>query len=165
MGSSFFLCTPKNDTLERTGECTSAGLIYFVPLWAVRCHHGGMQCPHVLVPIPSLLPNQTKPRRRPLHEQHAYMPRSFLFTVHHVYNCTSFCNILTSSPGLKGGNPTYGHPSHRNASPKAQFPHEPTFPFTVKSTSVRSLTPSLAAGLAAGLAWALMLLSFSVAAA
>mmetsp|Transcript_22970 Transcript_22970/g.59072 ORF Transcript_22970/g.59072 Transcript_22970/m.59072 type:complete len:215 (-) Transcript_22970:391-1035(-) len=30
--------------------------------------------------------------------------------------------ILTSSPGLKGGMPRYGQPSHRNASPR---PHEP----------------------------------------
>ena len=45
---------------------------------------------------------------------------------------------LTSSPGLKAGRPIYGHPSHRKASPNAQFPQLPTLPCTVKSTSASS---------------------------
>ena len=51
---------------------------------------------------------------------------------------------LTSSPTLKAGNPTYGHPSHRKASPNAQFPQLPTFPCTVKSTSAKSSAASFA---------------------
>jgi hypothetical protein len=58
------------------------------------------------------------------------------------YNCTSLLSSLTSSPGLKAGIPIYGQPLQRNASPRLQFPHEPTFPCTVKSTSVRSSAPS-----------------------
>ena len=38
----------------------------------------------------------------------------------------------------------YGQPSHRNASPSAQLPQEPTLPWTVKSTSVRSFALSFA---------------------
>lgn len=38
----------------------------------------------------------------------------------------------------------YGHPSHLNASPSAQLPHEPTLPCTVKSTSFKSLALSFA---------------------
>jgi hypothetical protein len=38
----------------------------------------------------------------------------------------------------------YGHPSHLNASPRAQLPQEPTLPCTVKSTSARSSACSLA---------------------
>ena len=47
---------------------------------------------------------------------------------------SSFLN-RTSSPALKGGNPTYGHPSQRNASPSAQDPQLPTLPLTVRSIS------------------------------
>lgn len=36
----------------------------------------------------------------------------------------------------------YGHPSHRNASPSAQLPQLPSFPWTVKSTSASSLAPN-----------------------
>ena len=61
-----------------------------------------------------------------------------------THNCTSSLSNRTSSPGLKAGNPIYGHPSHRNASPNAQFPHEPTLPCTVKSTSARSSAFSFA---------------------
>jgi hypothetical protein len=60
------------------------------------------------------------------------------------HNCTSLFTSLTSSPGLNAGSPMYGHPSHLNASPSAQFPHEPTLPCTVKSTSARSSACSLA---------------------
>ena len=59
------------------------------------------------------------------------------------YSCTSLFNNRTSSPGLKAGIPMYGHPSHRNASPNAQFPQLPTLPCTVKSTSAKSSAPSL----------------------
>lgn len=62
-----------------------------------------------------------------------------------IYNCTSLFRSLTSSPGLKAGIPIYGHPSQRNASPKLQFPQEPTFPCTVKSTSARSSASSFRA--------------------
>lgn len=61
-----------------------------------------------------------------------------------AHNCTSLFTNLTSSPGLNAGNPIYGHPSHLNASPSAQLPHEPTLPCTVKSTSARSSACSLA---------------------
>lgn len=60
------------------------------------------------------------------------------------YNCTSFVNNRTSSPGWKAGRPIYGHPSHLNASPKEQFPQLPTFPLTVKSTSASSSDRNLA---------------------
>ena len=59
-------------------------------------------------------------------------------------SCTSLFTNLTSSPGLNAGSPMYGHPSHLNASPRAQFPHDPTLPCTVKSTSARSSACSLA---------------------
>jgi len=59
------------------------------------------------------------------------------------YNCTSLLSSRTSSPGLKAGIPMYGQPSQRKASPRLQFPHEPTLPRTVKSTSARSSAPSL----------------------
>jgi len=59
-------------------------------------------------------------------------------------SCTSLSNNLTSSPGLNAGSPIYGHPSHLNASPSAQFPQLPTFPFTVKSISSKSSASSLA---------------------
>jgi hypothetical protein len=59
-------------------------------------------------------------------------------------SCTSLFTNLTSSPGLNAGSPMYGQPSHLNASPKAQFPHDPTLPWTVKSTSARSSACSLA---------------------
>jgi hypothetical protein len=59
------------------------------------------------------------------------------------YSCTSLLSNLTSSPGLKAGMPIYGQPSQRKASPRLQFPHDPTFPCTVKSTSARSSAPSL----------------------
>lgn len=59
------------------------------------------------------------------------------------YNCTSLLRRRTSSPGLKAGIPIYGQPSQRNASPRLQFPHDPTLPWTVKSTSARSSAPSL----------------------
>jgi hypothetical protein len=62
-----------------------------------------------------------------------------------VYNCTSLFSNLTSSPGLNAGMPIYGQPSHRNASPKLQFPQLPTFPWTVKSTSARSSESSFTA--------------------
>jgi len=54
------------------------------------------------------------------------------------YNCTSLFSNLTSSPGVNAGSPIYGHPSQRNASPRAQLPQLPTLPWTVKSTSARS---------------------------
>lgn len=54
------------------------------------------------------------------------------------HSCTSSFIIFTSSPGLNGGNPTYGHPSHLNASPSEQLPHDPVFPCTVKSVSSSS---------------------------
>ena len=54
------------------------------------------------------------------------------------YNWISLLSNRTSSPGLNAGRPMYGHPSHLNASPSAQFPQLPTFPCTVKSTSARS---------------------------
>lgn len=53
----------------------------------------------------------------------------------HNHSCTVSLIIRTSSPGLNGGSPMYGHPSHRNASPSEQLPHDPVFPCTVKSTS------------------------------
>lgn len=62
-----------------------------------------------------------------------------------IYNCTSLLSNRTSSPGLKAGMPMYGHPSHLNASPKLQFPQEPTLPLTVKSTSARSSESSFSA--------------------
>lgn len=77
-----------------------------------------------------------------------------------VQSCTSLFNSLTSSPGLKAGSPIYGQPSHRNASPKAQLPHEPTLPCTVKSTSVRSLEVSFAR--LASASWRLALSSASI---
>ena len=64
-----------------------------------------------------------------------------------LYNCTSSLISRTSSPGLKAGNPMYGHPSHLNASPNAQLPQLPTFPCTVKSTSASSSDFSFAAEL------------------
>jgi hypothetical protein len=39
--------------------------------------------------------------------------------------------------------PIYGQPSQRKASPKLQLPQDPTFPWTVKSTSARSTAPNL----------------------
>lgn len=54
------------------------------------------------------------------------------------HNCTSSSCNLTTSPFLNAGKPMYGHPSQRKASPNAQLPQLPTFPFTVKSTSARS---------------------------
>jgi hypothetical protein len=59
-------------------------------------------------------------------------------------SCTSLFTNRTSSPGLNAGSPIYGHPSHLNASPSAQFPHDPTLPCTVKSTSARSSACNLA---------------------
>ena len=60
-----------------------------------------------------------------------------------IYNWISLFNSLTSSPGLNAGSPIYGHPSHRKASPSAQFPQLPTLPCTVKSTSSsRSSAPN-----------------------
>ena len=51
------------------------------------------------------------------------------------HSCTVSLIILTSSPGLNGGSPIYGQPSHRNASPSWQLLHEPVLPCTVKSIS------------------------------
>jgi hypothetical protein len=76
------------------------------------------------------------------------------------YSWISSFKSLTSSPGLKAGNPMYGQPSHLKASPKApirsqfyftdlkkkqylQLPQLPTLPFTVKSTSAKSSAWSL----------------------
>lgn len=75
---------------------------------------------------------------------HCLPHRAFILS-HPTYNCTSSLISLTSSPGLNAGSPMYGHPSHRNASPKEQFPQLPTFPCTVKSTSASSSAFSFAA--------------------
>lgn len=54
------------------------------------------------------------------------------------YSCGTSFKSLTSSPGAKRGNPIYGHDAHLKASPREQLPHDPDFPWTVKSSSFSS---------------------------
>lgn len=98
-------------------------------------------------PQPKQRPRRPQPLRRTKRQTPPPPPhrRTHAHTHARLYSCTSLFRRRTSSPGRKAGMPMYGQPSQRKASPRLQLPHEPTLPWTVKSSSARSSASSLSA--------------------
>mmetsp|Transcript_4274 Transcript_4274/g.6332 ORF Transcript_4274/g.6332 Transcript_4274/m.6332 type:complete len:221 (+) Transcript_4274:127-789(+) len=61
----------------------------------------------------------------------------------HLQKSSRSSRIRCSSPGLKAGNPRYGHPAHRNASPLEQFPHAELSTFTCCCNCSSSARPQV----------------------